>query len=229
MRWLARIFLTLFILAGIGGVGAIGIGKLKADMAAVPRLESGDLIFNTSLSRQAPAVIFATASPYSHVGIIRREGDRLTVIEATNPVLERPLQTFISEGYGQRFTILRYPGLNEKKRDDIIAKARGYIGRAYNFVFYLPSKNIYCSQLPFLAFAEAGVTLGEVEPIGNLYVNNPLVRQLFHARWKGHPACQDAGMNASACWEKVMKEPIITPARLAHDARLIPVYSNYGI
>lgn len=52
------------------------------------KLQSGDLIFQTS----TPGVIMtATQSIYSHMDIIKRIGNQVTVIEAKTPVKEIPL------------------------------------------------------------------------------------------------------------------------------------------
>lgn len=54
-------------------------------------LHEGDLIFHTSLSAQSQAIQLATHSPYSHCGILYRNGKEWQVFEAVQPVKLTPL------------------------------------------------------------------------------------------------------------------------------------------
>jgi len=49
-------------------------------------LLDGDLVLHTSRTPQARAIVWATASPYAHVGLIARRGPAVDVIEAVQPV-----------------------------------------------------------------------------------------------------------------------------------------------
>ena len=54
-------------------------------------VRDGDLIFQTSLSRQSEAIQKATKSRYSHCGLIFRKGGGFVVYEAVQPVKTTPL------------------------------------------------------------------------------------------------------------------------------------------
>lgn len=227
-KLLRRLFILLLAIVAIP-VGWAGIiTYCKADMSAIPALESGDLIFQTHPSSQAPAVMLATGSLYSHVGIIHKQGDKITVIHAARTVVESDFREFIETGWGQRMNIKRYEGLSTGQRDAVVERARAYLGKPYDFAFHMGDDAIYCSELPYFAFAQEHIEVGKMEKIGDLYVNNALVKELFNKRWKGHPLCQSVSTTAQNCWKMVMDEPIITPVGLAHDARLKTIYNNYG-
>ena len=49
-------------------------------------LRDADLVFHTSTSTQAQAIVWATASPYAHVGLIEHRGEQVYVLEAVQPV-----------------------------------------------------------------------------------------------------------------------------------------------
>lgn len=225
LRW-TFILLLAIVAVPVGWAGVITY--CKADMSAIPALESGDLIFQTHPSSQAPAVILATGSLYSHVGIIRKQGDKITVIHAARTVVESDFKEFIETGWGERMTIKRYEGLSTEQRDAIVNHALTHIGKPYDMAFHMGEDAIYCSELPFLAFAGEHLEVGKVEKIGDLYVNNSLVQELFNKRWKGHPLCQSVSTTAQTCWKAVMDEPIVTPVGLARDAHFKTIYDNYG-
>jgi hypothetical protein len=223
-----KFFLALFVALVLLPVGYIEITTgAKANLSDLPALQSGDLIFETTLTNQTAAIMLATGSIYTHVGVVHKQSQGYSVIHAMRYVGESPLTEFVHSGWGERFTILRYPGLNDRQREAIVKAAESYIGRGYNFVFYMQSKDIYCSELPYFSFRDANLPLGTLQKIGDLYMNNPAVHKLFEARWKMHPACAKPGMDYESCWKTVMDEPIITPVSLAHDPRLERIYSNY--
>jgi len=198
------------------------------DPKTLPPLESGDLIFETTLTNQTPAIMLATGSIYTHVGIVHKQIDgSITIIHASRHVIESPLSEFLSFGWGEKVTIRRYESLSQTQRDAIVQRAEQYIGRPYNYVFYMKSDSVYCSELPYLVFNGLNIALGTPEKIGDLHVNNSAVENLFKKRWQMHPACQKPGMDEKSCWQVVMQEPIITPTNLAHDAHMTDIYSNY--
>ena len=47
-----------------------------------PQYQSGDIIFQTSTSDQSLAILWATKSLYSHMGIIENSNNNVNVIEA---------------------------------------------------------------------------------------------------------------------------------------------------
>lgn len=221
------LFVLLIIILIPAGYVAVA-SRSHTDLKSLPALESGDLIFETVANTgQTLPIMVASSSLYTHVGIIHKRADGYTVVHASNPVEEAPLEYFVKTGWGQKITIMRYSGLTDTQREAIVKDAENYIGRRYDFVFYMKNDEIYCSELPYLAFESQHLAVGTMQKIGDLNVNNPVTRKLFKARWHMHPACKAGGMDYAACWKQVMSEPIITPASLARDPRLTLVYSNY--
>lgn len=223
-----KFLLLLFVILLVPAAYVVVAGRSHTDIKDLPPLESGDLIFETVVNNpQALPIMIATASIYTHVGLVHKHPDGYTVIHATNPVEEVPLRDFVRLGWGEKIKIMRYTGLNDAQREAIARDAEHYIGRGYNFVFYMKNPEIYCSELPYLAFGSQHVELGKLEKIGDLNMNNFATRKLFKERWRMHPACQARDMDYDTCWKEVLGEPIITPASLAHDANLTQIYSNY--
>lgn len=228
MKYLYRLLIILLLLLAVPAGGIAYITYAKADMSQLPTLESGDLIFQTHLSSQAPAVMLASASLYSHVGIVHKQGKHYTVIHAAKKVVESSLKDFIEIGWGERFTVMRYSSLTPAQKEAIVSHARAYLQRGYDIMFNMYNETIYCSELPYLAYKGEHITLGKVQKISELYLDNAAVRELFKRRWKNHPSCQSPSVTAESCWKIVLEEPIITPASVAEDANLKLIYSNYG-
>lgn len=227
MKWFRRIIVCLFALLALPAAWVVAVTYSKADFSAIPELESADLIFQTHLSSQAPAVMLASGSLYSHAGIIHRNGNRVTVINALNVVSETDLKAFITGGWGERFTVMRNTRLTPEQKEAVVRNARRYLKRPYDFVFSLDNEAIYCSELPYLAFRDERLSVGTVQKIADLNLDNLAVRNIFSNRWKMHPRCQGVGMTAEHCWDTIMDESIITPAGLASDSQLSMVYTNY--
>ena len=152
---------------------------------------SGDIIFQVSGSPQASAVALASGSPITHVGLIVVEGDKVTVIEAVEPVREIPIEQFIDHGWSSR--VVRY--------------ARAMKGKHYDSLFQWNDDRIYCSELVWKAFSKgAGIELTEPQHLGDLNLSLPPVQALIKKRMGG----KSPNLN----------EKIVTPAGLHKSEKL---------
>lgn len=189
-------------------------------------LQSGDILLHTSRSPQGLAIALATDSAYTHVGLVERTGDEVTVLEAVQPVRRTPLADWLARGAGGHATALRHPGLAAAGRDAVVAAAARYLGRPYDLAFSPGDDALYCSELVHLAYAAVGLPVGAWEPAGALGLDDPVVRRLLRRRWRRHPACRGA-TSLAACLPKLAATPILTPASLRRDPRLALVGTSY--
>lgn len=146
LAWLGLIFLA---------AGATG-----ADYA--PR--EGDVVFQSLTGSPLKELIEgATESKFSHCGmVVRREG-RWMVIEAVGPVREIALPDWISHGVKGDFAAFRLDPTYDAQIPAIIAEARTFLGRPYDFRYRFDDEKIYCSELVFKAFLNVtGEMLGRV-------------------------------------------------------------------
>ena len=175
--------------------------------ATVPRrevgpLKTGDLVFQTSRSRQSVAIQAATDSPLSHVGLVEVTPAGVFVVEAVQPVRRVGFAAWKARGVGGRLLVLRPEG---------VAEARRHLGKPYDWRFGWGDEAMYCSELARKAYsAAAGVDLGKLERLGELRLERlgPALRQRYGGRVPLHLE-------------------LITPASLAADERLAVVYSDY--
>lgn len=217
-RW---IFLWVIVWGG-------AVGSAVSSAQNTPKFQEGDIIFRTSRSRQSRAICLATASFYSHVGIITRQKSEWYVIEAVGSgVGQTRLKDWIGYGWRGYYTVMRYPDLTPSLQKKLIQAAKSYFGRPYDPLFLFGNREVYCSELVYLVFKSAGIELGKVEKVGSLYVNNSVVRSLAEERMKNHPLFKDKDGEES--WQTLMEQELITPASLAHDKKLRTIYSNYPL
>jgi hypothetical protein len=194
-----------------------------------PELRSGDLIFQTSTSNQSGAIFVATANAYTHMGIIKKNGSNIVVIEAVGTVRETPLKDWVNRALFKRVAIYRDPTLTPSQAKQILAKAKTYYGRAYDIFFSFNNNAMYCSELPYLAYKGAGIPIGKVQKVSELNFDNWLVKKLIKARWQRHEECKSEAYDFEKCFQHILNQDLITPASIARDSRFEKIYSNYPL
>jgi hypothetical protein len=227
MRWLRLVLLSLAVAAGLG---VVWVKLTEPDLAALPALRNGDIVFQSARSDQALAIFLATRSLYTHTGIVEVAPDgAVYVIQAAQVVMKTPLDEWIRQSYGQRLTIMRFPGLTPAAASQVVAAAEALEGRPYDYFFRLQPDEIYCSELVYDAFLNGPhIQLGHLQPTGSLGLDNFAVRKIIRARWQYDPDCRAEGAkDFAACYAIILRRPIITPVSLARDARLVTLYNNY--
>jgi Permuted papain-like amidase enzyme, YaeF/YiiX, C92 family len=196
----------------------------------LPLLKDGDIIFQTSRSSQSLAILAASRSPFTHMGLIENRDGKAFVLEAAGPVKSTPLDQWIARGLGNRIMIKRLETLQPSQAMTVLAAAHRYDGLPYD-VFFLSGKDeIYCSELVRLAFTEgAGLGIGKIQRVGDLDIDNLASRKLIEKRWRKHPLCSaDPNETLQSCTTKIRDQQLVTPASIAQDAKLSLVYSNFG-
>lgn len=222
------------ILAKLLGVLVLGIcvaaGSLYATANSdLPQLRDGDLIFQTSTSAQSSAILAATADPFSHMGIVKNDGKSIKVIEASGTVKETALREWIDRGLLKRIAIFRDPNLTQDQATQIISVARGLYGRPYDIFFSFSNDAIYCSELPYLAYRAAGISIGKIQKVSDLNFDNFLVKKIIQQRWRRHSECASRRYGFEQCYKHILEQDLVTPASIANDGRFKRIYSNYPL
>jgi hypothetical protein len=196
----------------------------------LPPLKNGDIVFQTSRSSQSSAILLASMSAYSHMGIIEIAGDgSQLVVEAVGPVKSTPLDVWIKRGLGRRVAIKRVPTLSTEQSKSILQAAHRYDGLPYDLFFMSTRDQIYCSELISLAFKKgASLTLGKPQKAQELYLDNFAAKRLIAKRWQKHPLCQSAQtITFETCYAKILEQELITPDSIFNDPKLELIFSNY--
>ena len=211
----------------------LGFGSPATPTAAaeMPALKTGDIVFQTTAGGQSTAIMFASGSLYTHMGVVELDKTgKPMVVEAVGPVRTIPLQKWVAKGIGKRVTVKRVTGLTEEQAKAAVGRAHYYDGRPYDIFFYESKDAIYCSELVHAAFKEGPqLTLGTEEKVSDLKINNIAARKLIEQRWRKHPACQSRQTaNFKTCFQIILNQTLVTPASIARDPKLELIYTNFG-
>jgi len=154
--------LTSAVFAGIYGPACVAYWTYS------PR--EGDILFQSlPRSRLVNAIEGASASPYSHCGIVAREHGKWVVWEAYRRVEATPLREFIFRGRNQGFAVYRFKNIHQKHIPATIAQVKTYLGRPYDARYRMDDDCIYCSELIYKAYLDAsGQQLGTLVRLGDL-------------------------------------------------------------
>lgn len=166
----------------------IGLVFTAFSRAASPELHEGDLVFQQSQSAQAGAILEATGSPWSHVGILlknedSRRGGEWVVAEAGGKVQLTPFAKFIRKGKDGLYRIYRARDLKPDQVPALYAAIQSMIGKPYDLYFEWSDQAIYCSELTYKALkAATGVDIGTVQKFSDLKLDGPLVQLMIWLR-----------------------------------------------
>lgn len=216
-------------LAAVLAVAGIGLTLTSAE--DLPALKTGDIVFQTTRTNASDAIMLASGTLYTHVGIVEIDkAGHPVVIEAVGPVQAVPLDAWIGKGEGRRVTVKRIKGLDEEQAKRATANARRYLGRPYDHYFYETRDAIYCSELVYAAFKDgADLTVGREEKVRDLNIDTGAAQKLIRQRWKSHPLCKAEGAKTfEACYGLILDQTLVTPASIARDPQVDTVYTSYG-
>ena len=151
-------------------------------------LREGDLIFQTSLSRQSQAIQLATKSRYSHCGLIYKDGKDYYVFEAVQPVKRTPLDKWIARGKDGKYVIKRLKNADQVLTPATLAKMKQigdkFKGKNYDLTFEWSDNKIYCSELIWKIYQRAtGLEIGKLEKLSDFDLTNEAVKQKMKERY----------------------------------------------
>ncbi len=172
--------------------------------------KEGDIVFHTSTSAQSQAIQLATDSPYSHMGIVLKNGKSLEVLEAVQPVKFTPVADWFARGKGGHYVVKRLiRPLTAEQLQKIHKESIRYIGKPYDKAFEWSDQRFYCSELVWKIYKNnADITLAPLAKLGSFKLDSPTVRSKLKERY---------GENIP------LNEPVISPAAIFNSSFLEPV------
>ena len=178
-------------------------------------VQDGDIIFQSSYSKQSQAVEIATNSKYSHCGIIFMENNVPYVYEAVQPVGKRKLEDWISSGVDQTCVIKRFKGIDTLDKKSLLKMkeyAAAQLGKNYDSYFSWSDKEMYCSELVYKTYKNCiNFVLAQPKTLRDFNIDAPVVRKIMKERY-GDDIPYD--------------ELMISPGQLYDAPSLYTVYSN---
>lgn len=172
---------------------------------SVEGLQNGDIIFQTSQSRQSVPIQLATNSPYSHVGIVYVNEGKEYVFEAVQPVKLTPLQDWIKRGKDGHYVVKRLKDTSSLTSENLKAMrtiGEAWLGTSYDLKFLWSDDLLYCSELVWKVYDRgADIQLCTPSGVDDLELSNPKVEALLIQRYGSRDNIPD-------------DEVIVTPADL---------------
>jgi len=179
-------------------------------------IREGDIIFQTSLSRQSQAIQLATKSKYSHCGLIYKDRNEYYVFEAVQPIKQTPLNKWIARGQDGKYVIKRLKNADLVLTPATLAKMKQvgnkFTGKNYDLTFEWSDNKLYCSELIWKIYQRAtGLEIGKLEKLSDFDLTNDAVKHIMIERYgKRIP----------------LNEIVISPAAIFESELLITVMSN---
>lgn len=106
-------------------------------------VREGDVIFQTTQSKQSPLIQLATRSKISHCGIVVMKNGKPYVLETLNTLKLTPLDKFVARSKGGKYWLKR------SDKENIKIKYDHYLGKSYDVAFRLDNDIYYCSELVY--------------------------------------------------------------------------------
>lgn len=152
------------------------------------KIQEGDMIFQTSQSKQCEAVRIATNSKFSHCGIVFIEQGKKYVYEAVQPVKFTPIETWITRGKENHFVVTRIKNATKILTSDVLQKmkktGKEMNNKDYDLYFEWSDDKIYCSELIWKIYKNgAGIELCPLKKLKDFNLKNPIVETILRERY----------------------------------------------
>ena len=162
--------------------------KTKQETTLVHKIQDGDIIFQTSESKQCEAVRIATNSKFSHCGLIYKINGELFVFEAVQPVKLTPLSDWIKHGKDQKFVVKRLKDADKVLNEATLQKMKDYsqrfMGKEYDAYFDWSDTRIYCSELVWKIYKNgANIELSKLKQLKDFNLTDETVKKILKERY----------------------------------------------
>lgn len=215
------LILSLVLFFGIGACLAIqsvvqeNFIKRKVDKGSITnKLMEGDIVFQSTMSRQCEAVKMATKSKYSHVGMLFKRAGEWMVYEAVQPVKFTKLDEWITHGRNNHYVVKRL-----KNRDLVITdssakvmKQEGlkYLNKDYDIYFGWSDESIYCSELVWKIYKDAvGVEVGKLQKLKDFDLSEGVVKDIVEERYGKNIPWEETVVSPAAIFASSNLETIV--------------------
>lgn len=153
-----KVFILIGILVCAVGVmfRSLAIEAVTVTSEPISDVREGDVIFQTSQSRQAPLIQVGTRSAITHCGIVIIKSGEPYVLETLKSLVLTPLDEFISRGKGGKYWLKR------SDKENVKIDYHAYLGKPYDLAFSFENEIYYCSELVYdIYLQQLGIELCE--------------------------------------------------------------------
>lgn len=157
-------------------------------VTVLDKIQEGDMIFQTSQSKQSEAIRIATNSKFSHCGIVFIEKGEKYVFEAVQPVKYTPLKTWITRGKENHFVVTRLKNASMLLSSETLQKmknyAKGFNNKDYDLYFEWSDDKIYCSELIWKIYKNgAGIELCPLQKLKDFNLKDARVQVILAEKY----------------------------------------------
>jgi uncharacterized protein YycO len=175
--------------------------------------QNGDIIFQTSQSKQCTAVRIATRSIYSHCGIIYIENNKVYVYEAVGPVKLTPFNEWIQHGKDSKYVVKRLKDANISLTPAIFSKVKAsgekYKGKSYDIYFGWSDDKIYCSELVWKVYKQgANIEVGKLQKLKEFDLSSKEVQTILKERYGDNIPSEEIVISPQSIFESELLETV---------------------
>lgn len=213
---------TLLLLSVLYVFGKINASTVNSSVKSINRnaqdsFKNGDIIFQTSESKQCEAVRIATNSKFSHCGIIFIENGTTFVYEAVQPVKMTPLKQWITHGKGSKYVVKRLKNADTGLAESTVKKMKQYglsfKNKDYDLYFEWSDEKIYCSELVWKIYKNAAdIELSKLKSLKDFNLKDPIVQKIMKERYGN---------------KIPYTENVVAPSQLYESDLLETIFDNY--
>jgi uncharacterized protein YycO len=218
MKKTAFVIIGLLVFGSFFGYFNSEAGKTaKINSEALEATRDGDIIFQSSQSRQCEAIRIATNSKFSHCGIIYILNGKHYVYEAVQPVKTTPLEEWVTHGEGGDYVVKRLKNASKTLTPSTLKKMKEYgkqfNNKNYDLYFEWSDDKIYCSELVWKIYKNgAGIELCPLEKLKNFNLKNDKVQAILKERY---------GKNIP------LEEKVVAPSQIVNSALVETIIDTY--
>jgi hypothetical protein len=189
----------------------------KQTVGVLDKIQEGDMIFQTSQSKQCEAVRIATNSKFSHCGIVFIQNGKKYVFEAVQPVKYTPLESWITHGKENHFVVTRLKNASKLLNPETLQKMKDYgnglNNKDYDLYFGWSDDKIYCSELIWKIYKNgAGIELCPLQKLKDFNLKDTRVQAILAERY---------GKNIP------LEESVIAPSNLENSKIVTTIIDTY--
>ena len=157
---------------------------LRAEEAHSFALQDGDIVFSGCAEGQGTAISAATGSPITHCGIVFKKEGRWMVFEAVQPVSVTTFENFITRVKKGTFAVRRLKtAASPESYQKASQWAASQIGHDYDVLFGWEDKKLYCSELVWKFYQQAGIELCPLRKFRDYDLQHPAVKKMIEQRY----------------------------------------------
>lgn len=203
---------NIFLIAACAWLGFFPV--LQAEEKPSFALKDGDIVFTGSSAGQGAAITAATGSPITHCGVVFKKDGSWMVLEAVQPVRVTSLEIFMARAEKDAFAVRRPKAELEPEAYQKASKwAAAQIGLDYDVRFAWDDKKLYCSELVWKFYQQAGIELCAPRKFRDYDLQKPEVKKMIEQRY--------------GSMDKLpMDEKVVAPSDLLASSLLMEVPKN---